>query len=70
MRGPFKVFKLISSSAVWLEHSKRWKIHDMFHVSFLEPYQQARVSGHPLPDLDQVLEDTDDVIPANKFLPQ
>jgi hypothetical protein len=69
MHGPFKVVKLLSRSAVRLELPRRWRIHDVFHVSLLEPYRQATLSGRAPPDLDRVLEETEDVIPANEFLP-
>jgi hypothetical protein len=69
MHGPFKVVKLLSRSAVRLELPRRWRIHDVFHVSLLEPYRQATLSGRAPPDLDRVLEETEDVVPANEFLP-
>jgi len=41
----------------------------VFHVSLLETYRQATVAGRSLPDLDGVLENTENVVPTNKFLP-
>jgi len=69
LHGPFKIVKYLSRSAVRLELPKRWSIHDVFHVSILEPYRQGTVSGRGLPDLSCVLEETGDVIPSNEYLP-
>lgn len=54
MLGPFRISKVISSSAVRLALPKTWRIHDAFHVSLIKPYRagiQAR------PDPDQVLRE-------------
>ena len=34
--GPFRVLHLVGSQAYKLELPKRWRIHDVFHVSLLE----------------------------------
>ena len=68
--GPFKVVKIISRSAVRLELPKRWRIHDVFHVSLLEPYCLAKVSGKEPIDLGKVLDDAEDIIPSDEYLPQ
>jgi hypothetical protein len=54
-QGPFTVVKVISRSAVKVELPKRWKIHDVFHVSLLEPYRQSTVPGQVQPTPDEVL---------------
>ena len=69
LHGPFKIVKCLSRSAVRIELPKRWKIHDVFHVSLLEPYRQATVSGREVLDLRKVLEESDDVIPSDEYLP-
>jgi len=69
LHGPFKIVKCLSRSAVRLELPKRWRIHDVFHVSILEPYRQGTVSGRGLPDISRVLEETGDVIPSDEYLP-
>ena len=39
--GPFKVLDKIGSRSFRLELDKRWKIHNVFHVSLLEPYKTS-----------------------------
>ena len=42
----------------------------MFHVSLLEPYRLAKVSGTEPIDLGRVLEDAEEIIPSDEYLPQ
>jgi len=44
--GPFQVEKIVSPLAVRLTLPRKWKIHNVFHVSLLEPY---RTSEHRTP---------------------
>jgi hypothetical protein len=69
LHGPFKIVKCLSRSAVRIELPKRWRIHNVFHVSLLEPYRQATVSGREMLNLDRILEETEDVIPSDEYLP-
>ena len=39
--GPFQVEKIIKPLAVRLTLPQKWKIHDVFHVSLLEPYRTS-----------------------------
>ena len=39
--GPFKILDIIGSRSFRLELDKRWKIHNVFHVSLLEPYKTS-----------------------------
>jgi len=39
--GPFQVEKIISPLAVCLILPRKWKIHNVFHVSLLEPYRTS-----------------------------
>ena len=54
-QGPFRISKVVSRSAVRIELPRRWRIHDVFHVSLLEPYRQATIPGQVQPTPDEVL---------------
>jgi len=57
--GPFQIEKIISPLAVRLTLSRKWKIHNVFHVSLLKPY---RTSEHWVPpDPSKVLREADDI---------
>jgi len=57
--GPFQIEKIISPFAVRLTLPKKWKIHNVFHVSLLMPY---RTSEHRSPpDPTKVLREADDI---------
>jgi deoxyuridine 5'-triphosphate nucleotidohydrolase len=45
--GPFKILKRIGSHAYQLQLQQRWRIHDVFHVSLLEPYRANSLAGRP-----------------------
>jgi len=63
--GPFQIEKLISPLAVRLTLPSRWKIHNVFHVSLLEPY---RTSEHRVPlDPSKVLREADDIEQSEEY---
>jgi hypothetical protein len=37
LHGPFTVMKVMSPTALNLELTSRWRIHNAFHVSLIEP---------------------------------
>ena len=39
MVGPFCVLNVISPTAVRLDFLKKWRIHNSFYISLLEPYR-------------------------------
>jgi hypothetical protein len=41
--GPFKITKLVSLMACQLELPPQFKIHNVFHVSLLEPYHENQI---------------------------
>jgi len=63
--GPFQVEKIISPLAVRLTLPRKWKIHNVFHVSLLEPY---RVSKHGAPpDPAKVLREVNDIEQSEEY---
>ena len=57
--GPFQIEKIVSPLAVRLRLPRKSKIHNVFHVSLLEPY---RTSEHRAPpDPSKVLREADDI---------
>ena len=49
--GPFKVIKLVDRSgmSVELELPKHWHVHNVFHISLLEPYRASAKGLYPPP---------------------
>ena len=45
--GPFKILKVVGESklAFQLELPPRWRIHDVFHASLLDPYHANEIDG-------------------------
>ena len=39
--GPFKILEKIGTRSYRLELDQRWRIHNVFHVSLLEPYKSS-----------------------------
>ena len=39
--GPFQIEKIISPLAIYLTLLRKWKIHNVFHISLLEPYRTS-----------------------------
>jgi len=63
--GPFQIEKIISPLAVRLTLPRKWKIHNVFHVSLLEPY---RTSEHRTPpDPSKVLQEADDIEQSEEY---
>jgi len=63
--GPFQIEKILSPLAVRLTLPRKWKIHNVFHVSLLEPY---RTSEHwAPPDPSKVLREADDIEQSEEY---
>jgi len=63
--GPFQIEKIITPLAVRLTLPRKWKIHNVFHVSLLEPY---RTSEHRAPpDPAKVLREADDIEQSEEY---
>ena len=39
--GPFKILEKIGTRSYRLELDQRWRIHNVFHISLLEPYKSS-----------------------------
>jgi len=63
--GPFQIEKIISPLALRLMLPRKWKIHNVFHVSLLEPY---RTSEHRTPpDPSKILREADDIEQSEEY---
>jgi len=62
---PFHIEKIISPLAVRLTLPRKWKIHNVFHVSLLEP---NRTSEHRAPpDPSKVLREADEIEQSEEY---
>ena len=70
--GPFRVRKRIGTQAYQLWLPPSYRIHPVFHVSLLEPYQRrpgdASVPEYPIPDLedDDEVGDVEEILKSRK----
>jgi transposase InsO family protein len=64
LHGPFQVEKVISPTAVKLTLPRKWKIHNAFHVSLIEPF---RAGTRAPPDTSRVLREADDVEGSEEY---
>jgi len=63
--GPFQIEKIISPLAVRLTLPRKWKIHNVFHVSLLESY---RTSEHQTPpDPSKILREADNIEQSEEY---
>jgi hypothetical protein len=56
--SPFTIEKVVSPTAMWLSLPRKWKIHNTFHVSLLEPYNNRT---RPLLDLLKIIDEVGDI---------
>jgi len=63
--GPFQIEKIVSPLAVRLTLPRKWKIHNVFHVSLLEPYQTSEHRAPP--DPSKVLRKPDDIEQSEEY---
>ena len=60
--NPFHILKIISPTAVRLNLPKKWRIHNSFYISLLEPY---RTGLQETPNPDQIIRDAEPVKAKN-----
>jgi len=63
--SPFQVEKIVSPLAVRLTLPRKWKIHNVFHVSLLEPYRTSKHRARP--DPSKVLREADDIEQSEEY---
>jgi hypothetical protein len=56
--GPFAIEKVVSLTAMRLSLPRKWKIHNTFHVSLLELYNNGT---RPPPDLLKIIDEAGDI---------
>jgi hypothetical protein len=56
--GPFTIEQVVSPIAMRLSLPRKWKIHNTFHVSLLEPYNNGT---QPPPDLLKIIDESKDI---------
>ena len=64
-QGPFQVKKIVSPLAIRLTLPRKWKIHNVFHVSLLEPYRTSEQRAPP--DPSKVLREADDFEQSEEY---
>jgi len=61
MQGPFEIEKVVSPNVVMLKLPRRWRLHNVFHVSLLEPYRVSSKASHAPPDPESVRTEADEM---------
>jgi hypothetical protein len=64
LHGPFQVEKVISPTAIRLTLPRRWKIHNVFHTSLIEPFRSGTRAP---PDPTKSLREADDVEGSEEY---
>jgi len=63
--GPFQIEKIITPLTVRLTLPRKWKIHNVFHVSLLEPYRSSEYRAPP--DPSKILREADDIEQSEEY---
>jgi len=63
--GPFQIEKIISPLTVRLTLRRKWKIHNVFHLSLLKPYPTSEHRAPP--DLSKVLQEVDNIDQSKEY---
>jgi len=63
--GPFQIEKIVSPLAFRLTLPRKWKIHNVFHVSLPEPYRSSEHRAPP--DPSKVLREADNIEQSEEY---
>jgi len=63
--GSFQIKKLVSPLTTRLTLRRKWKIHNVFHVSLLEPYRTSEYRAPP--DPSKILWEADDIEQSEEY---
>jgi len=63
--GPFQIEKIVSPLAIQLTLPRKWKIHNVFHVSLIEPYWASNLLGPVKPS--KVLHEANDIEQSEEY---
>jgi len=63
--GPCQIEKIISPLAIHLTLTRKWKIHNVFHVSLLKPYRTSEHRAPPHPS--KALCEADDIEQSQEY---
>jgi transposase InsO family protein len=63
--GPFQIEQIVSPLAVKLTLPQKWKIHNVFHVTLVEPYRTG--NSRAPPDPSKVLREADDIEHSEEY---
>jgi len=61
----FQIQKIVSPLVLRLTLPRKWKIHNIFHVSLLEPYRTSEDSVPP--DPSKVIREPDDIEQSEEY---
>jgi len=61
MQGPFEIEKVVSPNVVILKLPRWWRLHNVFHVSLLEPYRVSSKASCAPPDPERVRNEADEI---------
>jgi len=62
VQGRFEIEKVVSPNAVILKLLRRWRLHNIFHVSLLEPYRVSSKTSCAPADPERVRNETDEMV--------
>jgi len=57
--GPFQIERIVSPLAVLLTLTWKWKIHNIFHISLLEPFRTSKHRAPP--DPSKIRQEADNI---------